>query len=170
MRKIALSFCEEVPGIYRLRVPFEAIYTSVFFILQKGERILVDCASSADDVDGHILPALKAMGVAPTDLDKLVLTHQHEDHAGGLLRIGAHSPQIKVVLDEQVLCDGIFTYPMPGPTKDCMGVMDLRSGTLISGDGLQGAGVDRYPCTLQDREGYIETLEKIRNDKRMTKE
>ena len=45
------GFCEEMPGIYRLRVPFEGIYTSVFLVTSEEGAILVDCATTAEDVD-----------------------------------------------------------------------------------------------------------------------
>lgn len=56
---------------------------------------------------------------------------------------------------------------MKGHTIDCIGVLDERSGTLISGDGLQGAGVGKYRCSLESREAYLKTIEKIKKDKRI---
>ena len=50
---------------------------------------------------------------------------------------------------------------------DCIGVLDERSRTLITGDGLQGAGVDKYPCSTDDRDAYLATLERIRLDERV---
>ena len=54
---------------------------------------------------------------------------------------------------------------LAGHTDDSIGVLDERSHTLISGDGLQGAGVDKYRCSLYNKNAYIETIEKIKNDK-----
>ena len=164
----AKGFYREAPAIYRLRVPFEGIYTSVFLIEADGKRILVDCAMTAADVEEVILPALAARSLSPTDIDTLVLTHRHGDHAGGLDTLLQHAPAIRVVTapDEEI-ADGISTYPMGGHTKDSIGVLDTRTGTLISGDGLQGAGVDKYPCYTQDPEMYVQTLERILNDDRI---
>ena len=64
-------FSKEADGIYRLRVPFESIYTCVFLIEAQGKKILVDCAMTEDDVEDVILPALEKMGYAPTDVDTL---------------------------------------------------------------------------------------------------
>lgn len=44
-------FSEQISGIYRLRVPFENIYTSVFLIESDGKKILVDCGTTSVDVD-----------------------------------------------------------------------------------------------------------------------
>ena len=160
-------FYKEADGIYRLRVPFEGIYTSVFLIETDCKKILVDCAMTAHDVEDVILPALQKMGCAPSDINTLVLTHMHGDHAGGLDAILRHAPAIEIVTDIRTLADGIYTYPMGGHTEDSIGILDTRTGTLISGDGLQGAGVDKYPCYTQSREMYIQTLERIQKDARV---
>ena len=165
---MAQGFEREVDGIYRLRVPFESIYTCVFLIEAQGKKILVDCAMTEDDVENVILPALQKMGRAPTDIDMLVLTHRHGDHAGGLDALLCHVPDIEIVTDLRQLADGVYTYPMGGHTEDSIGVLDVRTGTLISGDGLQGAGVDKYPCYTQDPGMYLETLDRIRSDERIT--
>ena len=161
------GFYKEAEGIYRLRVPFEGIYTCVFLIEAQSKRILVDCAMTERDVEGVILPALKKMGYAPTDIDVLVLTHRHGDHAGGLDTLLRHAPQIEVVTDIRAIAEGVCTYPMGGHTTDSIGVLDARTGTLISGDGLQGAGVDKYPCYTQSPAKYLETLQRIEKDDRI---
>ncbi len=65
------NFYPEFEGIYRLRVPFHNIYTSVFLIISKDRRILLDCATTAGDVDGVILPALERMEISPQNLDEV---------------------------------------------------------------------------------------------------
>ena len=161
------EFYKETDGIYRLRVPFDRIYTSVFLIQTENGPVLVDCATTDEDVDGCIVPALKKMGYALSDVGTLVLTHKHGDHAGGRKRILSLAPNIEVVTDVRTLSQGISTYPMAGHTVDFIGVFDERSHTLISGDGLQGAGVDKYRCSVRTPEGYLETIERIQNDARI---
>ena len=160
-------FCKETDGIYRLRVPFEAIYTSVFLIQGSSDAILVDCATTGKDVNMHIVPALRMLGYAPSDIKTLVLTHMHDDHAGGLERMLQLASHIEVVRDVRTLDEGITTYPMAGHTLDCIGVLDTRSHTLIAGDGLQGAGVDKYRCHLKSPKAYLQTLQAIQDDKRI---
>ena len=53
------EFYKEEDAIYRLRVPFAAIYTSVFLIESDEGDVLVDCATTSDDVDLRIIPALE---------------------------------------------------------------------------------------------------------------
>ena len=77
-------FCKQTDGIYRLKIPFDTVYTSVFLIETDKDDILVDCASNARDVDEFIVPALENMGKKMADIKAIVLTHRHGDHAGGL--------------------------------------------------------------------------------------
>ncbi len=161
------TFEEEVIGIYRLRIPFDTVETSVFLIEADEKRILVDSATTSEDVNGYIVPALCERGYSLRDIDMLVLTHRHGDHAGGCGRITELAPNIKVVTDVRELATNISTYAMPGHTEDCIGVMDVRTHTLISGDGLQGAGVDKYRCYTKNPEAYLETIKKIENDERI---
>lgn len=164
----AKGFYREAQDIYRLRVPFEGIYTSVFLLEANSKHILVDCAMNAANVEEIILPALATHGLSPTDIDTLVLTHRHGDHAGGLDAMLRHAPAIRVMTtpDEEI-ADGILTYPLRGHTTDSIGVLDTRTGTLISGDGLQGEGVDKYPCYTQDPAMYRDTLERMLSDERI---
>ena len=161
------GFYREIDGIWRLCVPFFTVYTSVFLIDTPDGYVLVDCATTDDDVDGYIIPAIKELGISLSDIKKIVITHDHSDHAGGLSGIQYHIPHVEVVREVKELCDGVSTYPLPGHTKDFVGVFDSRTGTLISGDGLQGAGIKQYRTMLADKEGYKETLERIRLDERI---
>ena len=124
-------FCKQTDGIYRLKIPFDTVYTSVFLIETDKDDILVDCASNARDVDEFIVPALENMGKKMADIKAIVLTHRHGDHAGGLEMILSLCPQIEVITDIRTVCDGIRTYPMAGHTKDSIGVLHSRTQTLI---------------------------------------
>ena len=162
-----ISFSKETDNIYRLRVPFEDLYTSVFLATSGNDACLIDCATTATDVDNVIIPALEKSGYCLDKLKALVLTHRHSDHAGGLKRVLELSPHIEVITDLREIFDGVSTYPLPGHTTDSIGVLDTRTGTLISGDGLQGAGVGKYRCYTQSEDAYIETINRIKTDERI---
>ena len=161
------EFYKETEGIWRLEVPFFTVYTSVFLIDTPKGYILVDCATTDEDVDGYIIPAIKKRGISLSDIKKIVITHDHSDHAGGLSRLLYHIPKLEVIRDVRELAGGVSTYLLSGHTKGFIGVFDSRTGTLISGDGLQGAGIKQYRTSLADKEGYFETIERIREDERI---
>ena len=163
-----MSFQQEIEDIYRLKVPFEDIYTSVFLIKAEQGYVLVDCATYTSDVDEHILPTLCEFGLELKNIKCLILTHKHSDHAGGLSRLLEHNPMLQIV-DKPTAIDikGLTVYALKGHTMDSIGVLDTRSGTLISGDGLQGHGVGKYPCFLESKDEYIKTIDKIQKDKRI---
>ena len=167
MKTMNARFEKIVDGIYRLKIPFDTVYTSVFLVLTESGRVLVDCATTDRDVDGYIVPALRELGIKPTDIRSIVITHNHGDHAGGLERILHHAPDIEVIREARELFDGILTYPLYGHAKEMIGLLDARTGTLISGDGLQGAGVDKYRAYAEDKTAYHETLERIKKDVRI---
>lgn len=85
------EFYKVIDNIYRLKFPFDTVYTSVFLLEPDDKTILVDCGTNAFDVEN----------------------------------------------------------------------------SLISADGLQGAGVDKYRCSLASHEEYLNTLEKIQQDDRI---
>ena len=156
-----------IDKIYRLKVPFDKIYTSVFLVGMEDGYLLVDCATTKEDVTQIILPAIREERISLSDVKRIVVSHHHEDHAGGLPWIVENLPRIEVVKEVTLLADGIDVYPMPGHTRDCIGVLDHRSKTLISADGIQGYGVDRYPCSLHDEPAYLRTLQEVLEDARV---
>ena len=163
-----MSFQQETQGIYRLKIPFEDLYTSVFLIHTKQGNVLVDCGTYPSDVDKYIIPSIEGLGLKLKDINYLILTHSHGDHTGGLSRLLDLNTMLQVVDGMMsILLDGIVMYEMKGHTLDCIGILDERSGSLISGDGLQGEGIGKYRCSLVSKDEYIKTIEKIQKDERV---
>lgn len=160
------TFQKEIGEIYRLKIPFEDLYTSVFLVKTDFVYTLVDCGTSAEDVDEWIEPALNKFGIAFVNVTCVIVTHEHSDHAGGLCRLLQNNPQMRVVRTVEKVND-LEIYPLYGHTRDFIGVFDGRSGTLISGDGLQGAGIGKYRCSLDSKEAYLQTIAKIEKDGRI---
>ena len=167
MKTMNARFEKVIDGIYRLKIPFDTVYTSVFLVKGESGAVLVDCATTDEDVDGYIIPAFRELGFHLTDVKAIVVTHDHGDHAGGLNRILHHAPKIEVLRRACTLWDGLETYPLYGHTNEMIGLLNSRTGTLISGDGLQGAGVDKYRAYAQNKKAYYETLERIKQDERI---
>ena len=160
-------FKETLKDIFRLNVPFERIYTTVFLIKTDGGAIIVDSATTKADVDEYLIPALSELACPLSSITTLVLTHSHSDHAGGAPRILELMPHLEVVTEPRVLTEGISTYSLPVHTDGFIGVLDERTKTLISGDGFQGAGVDVYRCYIPKPEVYIATIERVKADERV---
>ena len=162
-----MKFEEAVAGIYRLKVPFESVYTSVFLIKASDCNILIDSATTRSDVKEIIIPALNDMGVAIEDINYLVLTHDHGDHAGGSEWLYRANRKIEIISDVQNISKDVELISMVGHTPDGIGILDLRTGTLISGDGLQGEGIGKYKSGVTDLVGYVKTVNAIKADKRV---
>ena len=69
--------------IYRLKVPFESVYTAVFLIKCKSGYMLVDAAATSEDAR-LILDAIREAQIDAEQISHILVTHAHGDHAGGL--------------------------------------------------------------------------------------
>ncbi|MER8502116.1 MBL fold metallo-hydrolase [Mesorhizobium sp. M1142] len=61
------------------------------YLVTKGDRrVLIDTgtASAMGPILGHIPEALAAAGIRPEEIDTVIITHLHPDHANGLVGIG----------------------------------------------------------------------------------
>jgi glyoxylase-like metal-dependent hydrolase (beta-lactamase superfamily II) len=61
---------------------------NAFLVRMPGGTILVDTGIGKDPEDdsGHLMEQLAAAGVAPAEIDLILITHEHFDHIGGLLK------------------------------------------------------------------------------------
>ena len=72
------------------------IMDAIHLVVEQGRCAIVDAANNA--AVPHILEALRAKGLAPTDVDYLILTHVHLDHAGGAGLLMTHLPHARAVV------------------------------------------------------------------------
>ncbi|MBR5538995.1 MAG: MBL fold metallo-hydrolase [Clostridia bacterium] len=166
-------------NIYRLRVPFEDLYTSVFLVRTNSGWLLIDSGDGEKDVNNLILPALTKIGAVP---ECLAVTHSHGDHAGGLpflaktfenAKICAFSPKVSEKYSERgnTLCDGdmlldcIKVIHLPGHSSDSIGFLDMQSNILIGGDAVQLYGITRYGMGLGSPSGYRKTIGRLKEMK-----
>jgi glyoxylase-like metal-dependent hydrolase (beta-lactamase superfamily II) len=170
-----MRITEPVCGVYKLEVPFEAITTAVFAVTLEEGYLLIDCATTADDVDGHILPALREIGfTAPPRA--LLLTHPHGDHMGGAPRLLELFPEMEIysaappkalpyleIGDGTLLFDRIQAVLLPGHTDRSVGFLHLPTATLISGDCLQQRGVDKYTNGIRFPALYLQSIARLRS-------
>ncbi|MFJ6168197.1 MBL fold metallo-hydrolase [Micromonospora orduensis] len=70
-----------VPNVWRIPTVGRSAVNSYAFVDDDGSVTLVDCGVAK--APARIVRGLAAMGKAPADVTRIVLTHAHPDHAGG---------------------------------------------------------------------------------------
>jgi glyoxylase-like metal-dependent hydrolase (beta-lactamase superfamily II) len=75
---------ELAPNVYRIGTMGSAI-NSVLFVESNGELTLVDAGLKS--APRSIVSAIEHLGKKSSDVTRIVLTHAHPDHAGGLKRM-----------------------------------------------------------------------------------
>ena len=82
-----MAAIELATGVWRVpTVPFDLI-NSYLFTNPDGSLTLVDAGLKS--APPRVLAALEGLGRAPQDVTRILLTHAHMDHAGGLARAKA---------------------------------------------------------------------------------
>jgi glyoxylase-like metal-dependent hydrolase (beta-lactamase superfamily II) len=141
----------------------------IWVLRREGETILVDTGYEKSEADRRGRPismdpreALKPLGIAAADVDKVIVTHLHYDHAGGL----ALFPNAKLYLQEAemafatgpCMCDPTIVAPF---TADhvCEAVKRVYSGKVefINGDAEIADGL-----TLHCIGGHSKGLQSVR--------
>lgn len=92
------SFSAVADDVFLLKVPFTGVWTGVVLVLGDDAPILVDSGGSAETVDSTIVPALAELDLTLADIGWVVATHIHGDHVGGIGRMRALAPSIKVAV------------------------------------------------------------------------
>ena len=154
------SFKKENDGIFRLDVPFDDIYTS-FFLIEGDTPILIDSATTRQDVEEIILPALEEKGIGLDTNGYLLITHRHGDHNGGTKHLLEYLPNFKALtLSDGERIGDIVACSLSGHASFCFGYIHSPTNTLMSGDALQFYGVSHYGCSIDNVRAYENTLEK----------
>jgi len=105
--EMMLNVSEE-EGRKRLAAAFrtEFVLSINAFLIQSGDRLALVETGSGEYLGasaGHLLANLKAAGVAPADIDTILLTHMHPDHSAGLTDMAtgkAHYANAELVVHE----------------------------------------------------------------------
>lgn len=141
-----IEFENIVQDIKLLKTPFCGSWAGV--VLVKGEQnILIDSGANSETVDDCIVPALKAEGLTPDDLDIILCTHSHGDHVGGHNRLrqiskakiaafGEYVDKIRDPLKYNKLIRAPFPEYSPPPSASLKGVEPdilLKENDIVAG-------------------------------------
>ena len=92
--------CEQAHlGEFRTTPPWLTI--NCFVIRTGGRTVLVDAGfSGKTEFVGMLLGNLRELGITPTDIDAILMTHMHPDHEAGLIDAsgGAVFPNAELML------------------------------------------------------------------------
>ncbi len=174
------GFFEMSDGIYRLEVPFEDVFTSVFLLLSERGNVIIDSATTKSDVTEHIIPALEKENIRPCDIRYILASHFHGDHSGGIpylaeyldsseilafdMRLVAKlGSRARIMKDREMIEDFLEILSLPGHTDDSAGFFDHRTNTVITCDAVQLCGVGRYGTGLWNVDDYLASLSALYN-------
>ena len=145
-----------------MKIPFMSVFTSVFIIREGNELTVYDAATTNDDVENFIIPAVKSFMEDGCTLSNIVISHFHGDHAGGLERLCSEfensvvyagdtsyhkkisQNKLKNSEDGVAISKNLVLYRFPGHSHDCTAILDKRTKTMLTADAFQGFGILQY--------------------------
>lgn len=107
-----MSVKEVVPGVWQ--VPIH--YVNAFILEDDDGLTLID--SGMPGGDATVLDALRSIGRGPADVVRILVTHSHSDHSGGLagLKRATSAPAYMHAIDAELVREGRTLRPLsPSP-------------------------------------------------------
>jgi glyoxylase-like metal-dependent hydrolase (beta-lactamase superfamily II) len=158
------------PGVYRVSAVGLPNMISVLLLESEDGWTLVDTGMASSV--GRIRDAITTLGSGPEDLKRIFLTHQHDDHVGGLrgllewapeAEIGASKHEAEVVSGRREMDP--FSHPIPrflARNARAPGILVgkvLREGDLVSGFRIISTPGHTLGHTslLRDTDGFLFT-------------
>jgi hydroxyacylglutathione hydrolase len=80
--------------VYRVQAPYDG--NAVHLYLVRGEKLALIDSGASDSPSTAVAPALAELGLEWSDLDYLINTHGHADHAGGNGELKAVAPRVEI--------------------------------------------------------------------------
>lgn len=85
LTNIDIAECKKIQRNAGIKEP-NAIHINTFLIRKNGKNILIDSGiGGLNNLGGQLIKNLAELGIAPEDIDTILLTHSHPDHIGGLI-------------------------------------------------------------------------------------
>ena len=141
-------------------------FVSAFVLARGNQAAIVDTgvAGSADAIG----ESLSSLGLNYGDVEHVILTHKHGDHAGSIAEVVARAERATVYAGQADLDEidadavvplaggedvfGLEMLATPGHTAGHMAVIDHTSGLLVAGDAIwtEDGGVAEGPARFFD--------------------
>lgn len=135
---------------------------AVHFIVEDQRAAIVDTATNA--CVPRILAALAAKGIAPAQVDFVILTHIHLDHAGGAgalmqhlphARLCVHARGVRHMVDPRRLMQGTITVYGEARTRALYGeVLGVAADRIIAADEAASIELSGRRLTFLDTPGH----------------
>src|SRR5438128_2898114 len=82
--------------VYRVQAPYGG--NAVHLYLVRGARLALIDSGARDSPLAAVEPALRELGLEWSDLDYLLNTHGHADHAGGNGELKTAAPEVEIAI------------------------------------------------------------------------
>lgn len=165
--------------IFLLKIPFMSVFTSVFIIRKGNELTVYDSATTKEDVQNYILPAISEFEKDGCKVKRIVISHFHGDHSGGLKELSEHFakadiyvgskthyneaeyPHMVEVTDGENIDNDVYLYRLPGHSHDCVAIFDSSTKTLLTADAFQGFGIMQYGVN-GDIDAWMDSIKRVK--------
>ena len=84
-------------GIFLIDADYVAPGLAAVYLIRQGDRLALIETGTASTVP-HVLAQIQALGLTPDDVDWIILTHIHLDHAAGAGALMQHCPNARLVV------------------------------------------------------------------------
>ena len=167
--------------ITHLKYPWNGGWVGMMLI-QGEKNVLLDTALK-EAVPSFLKDSLSTAGISFLDLDYVINTHHHEDHAGGnaalkevvspACRFGIHEagkhvfPFDFTLQDNMTVDCGDYTLRLlntPGHCPDASSLLMEEDGVVFTGDSFQGCGCEFASLILvQNVEQYCASIDRMQS-------
>lgn len=135
-----MAATQVVPGVYRISLGYVNA-----FLLVADDLTLIDTGFPGDGET--ILEAVKSLGRRPEEIKRVLVTHCHSDHAGGLatIRRATGAPAYMHPADAVIVKEGRPQRPLlpaPGLVTGVMFRLFIRAAPPLEGTDVEGLVLD----------------------------
>ena len=150
------------------QLTFSLFGSNVYLLKTKNKNILIDTSSRINRIE--FKNSLKKIGIDISDIDIVLLTHDHFDHTGNMAplknaRIYGSKldfQESSIISADKLKIPGIKVIKTPGHTKGSVCYYLPKEKILFSGDTIFHNGIGRTDLPNSQPEKMAESLEKIK--------